>query len=387
MSVPCPASVSSSTAPAITAARIAISSRTPSARANREPAERRRGCAGVGDRARRRLRGPPPRRRHGLGGNRGARLRARHPPRRRGRRAGGEHVGRQLIGRRRRLLTAQAGVERPREVAGRPVAGRRLALERTQNRLRERLRDVGVVRRRRQRALVLAPDRELGEGRALPGQAPGEQLVQHHAERVDVRGRGRLLAPGLLGGEIGSGADHRADLGEPRLRGRAGDPEVGELDRHLAGRRLVRGAVAAPATGRAADHHQVPGLDVAVDDPLAVRVLEPGACLDADLGGRVGAEPALGLQQLRDRLALDVLHDDVVALGVDPGVVDLDDVGVDQLRDRERLAAEAGHELVVVREVLGEDLHRDGSFQHPVGCPVDGRHAAGAEPIAELVTV
>ena len=60
---------------------------------------------------------------------------------------------------------------------------------------------------------------------------------------------------------------------------------------------------------------------------------------------------------------------------------------MDQLRDRERLAAEAGDELLVVGEVLGEDLDRDGPLEDPVGRPVDGRHAAGAEPVAELVAV
>ena len=71
---------------------------------------------------------------------------------------------------------------------------------------------------------------------------------------------------------------------------------------------------------------------------------------------RSRAAPAL--QELCDRAALDVLHDDEVAALVDAGVVDLDDVGVDQLRHRERLAAEAGDELLVVGEVLGEDLDR-----------------------------
>ena len=124
-----------------------------------------------------------------------------------------------------------------------------------------------------------------------------------------------------------------------------------------------------------------------MDDPLAVRVLEPGARLDADLDRRLGAEPPLGLEELRDRFALDVLHHDVVAELVDAGVVDLDDVGMDQLRDRERLAAEAGDELFVVGEVFGEDLDRDGPLENAVGRPVDGRHPAGAEPVAELVAI
>ena len=100
---------------------------------------------------------------------------------------------------------------------------------------------------------------------------------------------------------------------------------------------------------RAADHHQVPRLDVPVDDPLPVRVLESRARLDPDLHRRLGADAALGLEELGARAALDVLHDDVVPIGVDPGVVDLDDVRMDELRDRERLAAETGDELLVVR--------------------------------------
>ena len=140
-----------------------------------------------------------------------------------------------------------------------------------------------------------------------------------------------------------------------------------------------------PPARRAADHHQVPRLDVAVDDPLLVGVVEPGARLDADLDRGVGAEAALRLQELRARAALHVLHDDEVALLVDAGVVDLDDVGVDQLRDGERLAAEAGDELLVVGEVLGQDLHRDRALEHLVDRPVDARHPARAEAVAELV--
>ena len=58
---------------------------------------------------------------------------------------------------------------------------------------------------------------------------------------------------------------------------------------------------------------------------------------------------------------------------------------MDQLRHRQRLAAEAGDEALVVGEVLGEDLHRDGPLEDQVGRLVDVRHAAGAEPLARLV--
>ena len=60
--------------------------------------------------------------------------------------------------------------ESARELARRGVAAE-VALERAQHRPREGLGHVRVVGGRRQRALVLAPDRELGQRRALPRQA------------------------------------------------------------------------------------------------------------------------------------------------------------------------------------------------------------------------
>ena len=102
-----------------------------------------------------------------------------------------------------------------------------------------------------------------------------------------------------------------------------------------------------------------------------MRVLEPRAGLCADLDRDRRPQPSSGLKELGARAALDVLHHDVVAIVVDARVVDLDDVRVDQLRDRERLAAKAGDELLVVGEMLGQDLHRHGALQNAVGRFVD----------------
>src|SRR6185369_12896727 len=161
----------------------------------------------------------------------------------------------------------------------------------------------------------------------------------------------------------------RAHLGDPRLLDRPGDPEVGQLDDHLA------------AADRAADNHQVSRLDVAVDDPAAMGVVEAGTGLDPDLGRGLRLDRTLPLQDLRPRTALDVLHDDVVAAAVDAGVVDLDDVRVDQPRHRQRLAFEAGDEALVVVQVLGEDLDRHRALEDAVGRLVDARHPAGAEAL------
>src|SRR5262249_19839440 len=118
-----------------------------------------------------------------------------------------------------------------------------------------------------------------------------------------------------------------------------------------------------------------------------MRVVQPGAGLDADLDRGLRIQLALGLQELRARAAAHVLHDDVVTPGVDAGVVDLDDVGVDELRDGERLAPEARDEALVVREVLGEDLHRDGPLKDRVRRPEDGRHPTRAEAVLDPVAI
>ena len=98
-------------------------------------------------------------------------------------------------------------------------------------------------------------------------------------------------------------------------------------------------------------------------------------------------KPVALAHELRDGRPLDVLHHDEVAvrLRVVAGVVDLDDVGVDELCGGQRLAPEARHEAVVLGQVLGQQLDRDLALEHVVERAVDGRHAAGAEALVEPV--
>ena len=92
-------------------------------------------------------------------------------------------------------------------------------------------------------------------------------------------------------------------------------------------------------------------------------------------------------QQVGARRALDVLHDDVVAVArlVLARVEDLHDVRVLEPGGGERLAAEAGDEGLVLGQVLGQQLDRHRPLEHLVGGQEDGGHAAGAEAALEPV--
>ena len=141
-----------------------------------------------------------------------------------------------------------------------------------------------------------------------------------------------------------------------------GDPEVGHL-------RAALGV-----------DQDVLRLHVAVDHVGEVRGLEPAADLDRVGGRLVERQPAVAVDPLLERLAVDVLEDDVgVAVLVVAGVDDRDHVGVGDARDRARLAAEALELVGLIRHLAVEHLRRHISLQRLVEREVDGRHSARAE--------
>ena len=93
---------------------------------------------------------------------------------------------------------------------------------------------------------------------------------------------------------------------------------------------------------------------------------------------------ALGLKQLGDRVAVDVLHDDVGAPFVDPHVVHRNDVRMLELRYQPRFAP---RHFACLRTILPEELDR-----HPAPKPlVFGqphlRHAAGTDKPLQAISL
>ncbi len=186
-----------------------------------------------------------------------------------------------------------------------------------------------------------------------------EQLVEHGPQREDVGAGIGLGAPHLLGGHVVRRAHHHPGAGH--LRGAdAGQAEVHDLD--------------APV-GQDAD---VGGLEVAVHDPLLVRVGQPFRDLlhHVELVPQVVEAP--GGDQLLEVGPVEQLHGQVELALLAAEIEDGDDVRMVEARGGLRLAVEPLDELVVGGVELGHRLDRDVTVQRPVVGAIDVAHGPRA---------
>ena len=181
-----------------------------------------------------------------------------------------------------RRATDRPVLEEPAQVVGQvfragvPLA--RVLFEAFQADGLEFAREVALQAARRQRVLLgrLAEGRQ--RRRALEWRPPGEHLVEDRAQGVDVGGGGdvRGRAAGLLGGHV-AGRPH--DVARPRQAGLAlhqlGQAEVGDLRDALLGQ------------------HDVGRLEVAMDDPVLVGVMQGAGQLLDELRGLPAAAAGL----------------------------------------------------------------------------------------------
>jgi hypothetical protein len=185
-------------------------------------------------------------------------------------------------------------VQRGREVGrGREAVAWRPG-QRTIDRPVERRRDVAnrtQVGRR--------PGETLGEDRLLARagerRLAGQHLVEHAAQGVDVRARiDGALADRLLGAHVVRRAQREAGLGQPVVtrfvrRERPGDAEVGD-------QRMAAG------------QEDVLRLDVSVDHPMLVGVVQPVGHLTRDADGIGHRQLALARQPAPQRFAIHERH-------------------------------------------------------------------------------
>src|SRR5579883_2530055 len=83
---------------------------------------------------------------------------------------------------------------------------------------------------------------------------------------------------------------------------------------------------------------------------------------------------------------LDKFHNDIIAVGALPIVIDLDDIGVCQRRRCARLHLEARNKLAVSAVDLAQYLHGNRPIHTPISGAVDGCHAAPPDGFQQFVT-
>ena len=121
---------------------------------------------------------------------------------------------------------------------------------------------------------------------------------------------------------------------------------------------------------------QVGGLDVAVDDVVAVRAVQRVGGLAQPAQRQRPRDRAAAAQAVGHRAAREVLHDHERAAVVLADVVDGDDVAaLRQPRAGARLAQEAAVGALVLGVAGGEDLDRDEAAEQLVLGSPDGRHS------------
>ena len=175
------------------------------------------------------------------------------------------------------------------------------------------------------------------------------------------------LAQDKLGGEVGDGPDQGARAGG--RRDGAGQAEVAELDPAVVG------------------DQDVFRLDVPVDQAGGVGGAEAFDDRIDQGQGQPRRQGALVVDDVAQRVALDVLHHQIGEPAVFALVQDAHDVRVGEPGGGLGFAAQPVQELRVVGQMGMEDLQRDIALQPLVRGEVDGGHPAAGKPGLNLVAV
>jgi hypothetical protein len=209
-----------------------------------------------------------------------------------------------------------------------------------------------------------------------------QHLVEHDAEREQIRATIHLLAANLFRGHVPGGAEDDASRG--RFRGRDRGRGAGVL-------RTCGPGVLELCEAEVQDLHlaigqqeDVCGLEVAVRDALAVRGREPARDADRDLHRLAHGQRPLA-QPIGERLAVEEFRDDEERVGVEADVEEGEDIRMRERRHRARLAFEAGPAIRVPGDVGRQHLQRDVPAQARVARPVYLPHSARPERPGDFI--
>ena len=126
-------------------------------------------------------------------------------------------------------------------------------------------------------------------------------------------------------------------------------------------------------------------LDVAMDEPVSMRVVERARNLRGDRRRSLGRERAAIVDSVGERPASEIRHHEKHLVADDSKIGDRADVRMDELRGGLCLSPESLAHVGIPREMRMHDLDDDGAVERDVKRVVHVRHAAFANPVHDAV--
>ena len=283
-------------------------------------------------------------------------------------------------------LPAQESSQVGGQLAGRGVSAGRLLGEGLQADGLQIARDAIVDAARRPGVLVqeLVDDHHPGPAER---QLAAQELVEHDPQAVDVAAAVDMM--GLAGGLLGTHVRRRADdLAVHRHDGVGlganGQPEIDQDRPAQPVRALFLGRSFPPIVSPVRTlHHDIGRLDVAMDQPVVVRVVEGLGDLRDEQGALPEGEPAL-LQRVPERRALDEVGDQDGDVIQREDLVEPHDPRVAELGGDPGLSLHAYGIQAALQGMLMGDLQGDDAIELGIPGAPDRAERAMADPIEQL---
>jgi hypothetical protein len=246
----------------------------------------------------------------------------------------------------------------------------RLLVQETVDELRKLRRRRGLQLADRRLPQAADPAEGHRDGVAAERGDAGDHLVEQGAEREEVGPVVHRLAHHLFRRHGIGGAEDHARLRERLILVSALDElrEAEVQDLRAAGR----------------GHHDVAGFQIAMDDPVGMRLGEPAGDLRSKAESRGEIERAL-VEQAPERPPMDELHDDPVAVLVLDDVVDVDDGRVVEAGAGRGLLPEALPEPGALQDLRQNVLECDRALETFIPGAPDPPHAARGDELLQAV--